>query len=189
MCHQTDTSRRKAFRLYSEWTTPMLRSAYSARCRKTAESRRHFRKRSERADSVLWWTSSEYRGRSTVKGPSSRHRSESAIRVARFLGGPISSGFPAATVSNTGRSFNGRTRFSGPRYRGSNPWLPANPFEEPERLVDQDIVRSCPGLLPARQGASHSPDSTNVNVVTGCCDRREFESQRGSQRSRSATHR
>ena len=30
------------------------------------------------------------------------------------------------TALNTGRSFNGRTRGSGPRYRGSNPCLPAN---------------------------------------------------------------
>jgi hypothetical protein len=48
------------------------------------------------------------------------------VNLAGPVAGLYNRGFRLLRPAATGRSFNGRTRGSGPRYRGSNPCLPAN---------------------------------------------------------------
>jgi hypothetical protein len=72
---------------------------------------------------------------------------------------------PAA--AHTGRSFNGRTRGSGPRYRGSNPCLPATSLARPRSwLVGSSPVTSRLAELAANgreslpsSHTSHSPST------------------------------
>src|SRR6185369_7062386 len=68
----------------------------------------------------------------------------------------------AQFATSTGRSFNGRTRRSGRRYRGSNPCLPATLFsaeslmvspgslEDTRSSVISSVIASRSGLIPPR---------------------------------------
>src|SRR6187455_3350868 len=69
---------------------------------------------------------------------------ESAQAPHRCAWTPVyNRGFLPRPRNATGRSFNGRTRGSGPRYRGSNPCLPANSSVIPHffRLTTWRITR------------------------------------------------
>jgi hypothetical protein len=76
--------------------------------------------------------------------------------------------FGSCPIATTGRSFNGRTRGSGPRYRGSNPCLPANLFEKPERLVEQEVARSHFELPSQRGKARRIVRTPRTSTLTTC---------------------
>ena len=129
----------------------------------------------------------------SLKSVVRRKRGRTSAGLRHFSADRYNWGFPPRPHCTTGRSFNGRTRGSGPRYRGSNPCLPAksaSPFlpthlgsvrarsivsidREDFRLDLERILKLCPGgMRKVACATSRSLASRRKPVVPRAVQRR-----------------